>query len=99
LSFFVSLIDRRKVIADADLSSPFDSELVVEMFSIPPLAQQPQQQYQERPSLSLSNSTNRMRSSCTKGIYNAPCRRSALGPLSSLAMAEQAFNLPTMPLV
>ncbi len=78
LSFFVSLIDRREVIADADLSPPSDSKLVVEMFSILPLAQQPQQQCQERSSSSLSNGTNRMRSPSTKGISNAP--RSPLGP-------------------
>jgi hypothetical protein len=80
LSFFVSLINRREVIADADLSSPSDSKLVVEMFSIPPLAQQPQQQCQERSSLSLSNSTNRTRLPSTKGISNAPRRRAPLGP-------------------
>jgi hypothetical protein len=74
------LIDRRKVIADADLSSPSNSKLVVEMFSIPPLAQQPQQQCQERSSLSLSNSTNRTRSPSTKGIFNALHRRAPLGP-------------------
>ncbi len=59
---------------------PPNSELVVEMFSIPPLAQQPQQQRQERPSSSLSNSTNRTCSLSTKGVSNAPHRRSALGP-------------------
>jgi hypothetical protein len=80
LSFFISLINRREVIANADLSSPFDSESDVEMFSIPPLAQQPQQKLQERSSSSLSNSTNRMRSLSTKGISNAPCRRAPLGP-------------------
>jgi hypothetical protein len=52
----------------------------MEMFSIPPLAWQPQQQCQERPSSSLSNSTNRTRSSSTKGVSNALRRRSALGP-------------------
>jgi hypothetical protein len=80
LSFFVSLINRREVIADADLSSPSNSESVVEMFSIPPLAQQPQQQCQERLSSSLSNSTNRTRSPSTKGISNAPRRRAPLSP-------------------
>jgi hypothetical protein len=80
LSFFVSLIKLCEVITDADLSSPSDSKSVMEMFSIPPLAWQPQQQCQERPSSSLSNSTNRTRSSSTKGVSNALRRRSALGP-------------------
>jgi hypothetical protein len=80
LSFYVSLIDRREVIADADFSSPSDSELVLEMFSIPPLAQQLLQQCQERSSLSLSNGTNRMCLPSTECISNAPCKRAPLGP-------------------
>jgi hypothetical protein len=80
MSSFVSLIDRREVIADDDLSFPSDSKSVVEMFSIPPLGQQPQQQCQERSSLSLSNTTNTTRSPSTNGISNAPSRRVPLGP-------------------
>jgi hypothetical protein len=80
LSFFVSLIDRCEVIANADLSSLSNNKLVVKMFSIPPLAQQPQQQCQQRLSLSLSNSTNRMRLLSTVSISNAPGRRAPLGP-------------------
>jgi hypothetical protein len=48
LSFCVSVIDRQEVIADANFSSKSNSESVVEMFSIPPMAQEPQQQHQER---------------------------------------------------
>jgi hypothetical protein len=68
LSFCVSLISRQEVIADAILSSKSDSESVVEMFSIPPMAQEPQQQHQERFLSSLSNSTNRTRSPSTKEL-------------------------------
>jgi hypothetical protein len=80
LSFFISVIDRREIITNADLSSPSDSKLVMEMFSIPPLAQQQQQQCQEISTSSLSNSTNRTRLPSTKGISNAPRRRAPLGP-------------------
>jgi hypothetical protein len=80
LAFFVSLIDRREVIADADLSSPSDSKSVVEMFSNPPLAQQPQQQCQERSSSSLSNSTNKMRlpSTVDIGLVESPFQHTCL---------------------
>ncbi len=68
LSFCVSLINRQEVIADADLSSNSNSKSVVEMFSIPPMAQEPQQKFRERFSSSLSNSTNRMCSPSTKEL-------------------------------
>jgi hypothetical protein len=80
MSSFISLIDRRELIADDDLSFPCDSELLVEMFSIPPLGQHPQQQRQERSSLSVSNTTNTTCSPCINGISNAPSRRVPLGP-------------------
>jgi hypothetical protein len=79
MSSFVSLINRCKVIADDDLSFPSNSKSVVEMFSIPPLGQQPQQQCQERSSSSLSNTTNIMRTPSTNGVSNAPSRRVPLG--------------------
>ncbi len=68
LSFCVSLINRLEVIADADSSSKSDSKSVKEMFSIPLMAQEPQQQHQERFSSSLSHSTNRTPSSSTKEL-------------------------------
>jgi hypothetical protein len=77
---FVSLINRCKVIVDDDLSFPSDSKSVVDMFSIPPLGQQPQQQCEERLSSSLSNTTNTMRLLSTNGVSNAPSRRVPLGP-------------------
>jgi hypothetical protein len=62
------LIDRQEVIVDADLSSESDSKSVVKIFSIPPMAQEPQQQHKEQLLSSLSNSTNRTRSPSTKEL-------------------------------
>ena len=69
----LSLINRREVIANANLPSSSYSESVMEMFTLPTLAR-PQQQRQERllssltnsPSSSLSNSTNQTRLSSTE---------------------------------
>ncbi len=98
LSFCVSLIDRQEFIADADLSSKSDSESVVEMFSIPPMAQEPQQQHQERLSSSLSNSTNRTRSPSTEELppmAQEPQQQCQERLTSSLSNSTNRTRLPS----
>jgi hypothetical protein len=89
--YTLSIINRGEVMVDEDLlSSDSDSKLVMEIFnSFPRVSQQPQQlppqqpQQQrrlERPTSSLSESTNRTRLSSAGGrVINAPCRQNALG--------------------
>ena len=55
--FIASAIDRSEVIAADDLSD--DSDSVIEMFAIPPLARQPVERQQERPSSSSTTNTSR----------------------------------------
>ena len=58
LFFIASVIDRSEVIAGDDLSSD-DSDSVIEMFAIPPLARQPVERQQERPSSTSTTNTSR----------------------------------------
>ena len=57
LFFISSVIDRSEVIAGDDLSD--DSNSVIEMFAIPPLARQPVERQQERPSSTSTTNTSR----------------------------------------
>ena len=91
--FIASAIDRSEVIAADDLSD--DSDSVIEMFAIPPIARQPVER-QERPSststtntsrsnISTSNNTSQSESSTTANTStagstsNVARRRTALG--------------------
>lgn len=64
LFFIASVIDRSEVIAGDDLSSD-DSDSVIEMFAIPPLARQPVERQQERPSSTSTTNTSRSTTTST----------------------------------
>ncbi len=81
IPYFISVTDRREIIGNDDFSSDSNSESVVEMFDIPPLGWQSQQQRHERSSSSPSNTTtNSTHLPATDGVSNVAHRRVPLRP-------------------
>jgi hypothetical protein len=99
IPYFISVTDRREIVGDDDLSSASDSDSVLEMFSIPPLGRPSQQQCQERSSFLYPTAPAEHACHPLKASPLLPAEDLLMALLSSLAMAEQAFDLPTMPLV